>query len=252
MTLLMRRLAGLGRLLGASLGLLLLVAGVPVGLVFGVGFPRSVPSWSDVVNQLQTQGIPTPALLYLLALVCWVLWVYLMWSLVTEAMALIRRSPGRRRAASRPGQVLAGALLATLFVGLQLMTSRADPPRAVTPLAAGLAPKTAITAMYHPAPPATTPGPGASLLSSSSSPPADQEVQVQPGDSLWTISGREYGNPQEWTAIWGANQGQTQDNGETFTDPSVIDPGWDLEVPNPSPAAAAAPSVETPGSGAAG
>src|ERR1017187_1360102 len=159
-----------------------------------------------------------------------------MWSLVPEARALIRRSPGRRRAASRPGQVLAGALLATLFVGLQLMTSRADPPRAVTPLAAGLAPRTAVTAVYHPASPApTTPGPGASLLSSSSSPPGDQEVQVQPGDSLWTISGREYGNPQEWTAIWGANQGQTEDNGETFTDPSVIDPGWDLEVPNPSP-----------------
>ena len=101
MTLLLRRLAGLGRLLGASLGLLLLVAGVPLGLVFGVGFPRSVPSWSDVVNQLQTQGIPTAALLYFLALVCWVLWAYLMWSLVTEAVALVRRSPGRRRAVTR-------------------------------------------------------------------------------------------------------------------------------------------------------
>jgi DNA-binding SARP family transcriptional activator/LysM repeat protein len=96
--------------------------------------------------------------------------------------------------------------------------------------------------VYQPARPATTPGPGASLLSSSSSPPADQEVQVQPGDSLWAIAGREYGNPQEWTAIWGANQGQTQDNGETFTDPSSIDPGWELEVPNPSPPAPAAPS----------
>jgi nucleoid-associated protein YgaU/DNA-binding SARP family transcriptional activator len=248
----MRRLAGLGRLLGASLGLLLLVAGVPVGLVFGVGFPRSVPSWSDVVNQLQTQGIPTAALLYFLALVCWVLWAYLMWSLVTEAVALIRRSPGRRRGVTGPGRLVAGALLASLFVGLQLMSSRAVPPRAITPLAAGLAPRTSVTAVYQPARPATTPGPGASLLSSSPSSPADQEVQVQPGDSLWAIAGREYGNPQEWTAIWGANQGQTQDNGQTFTDPSLIDPGWDLEVPNPSPAAAAAPAVETPGSGAAG
>ena len=244
MTLLLRRLSGLGRLLGASLGLLVLVAGIPLGLVFGVGFPHSVPSWSDVVNQLQIQGIPTAALLYFLALVCWVLWAYLMWSLVTEAVALVRRSPGRQRAARKPGQRLAGALLVTLFVGLQLMTSRADPPRAVTPLAAGLAPRTAITAVYHPASTTpTTPGAAASLLSSSSSPAADQEVQVQPGDSLWAISGREYGNPQEWTAIWGANQGQTEDNGETFTDPSIIDPGWELQVPNPSPAA---PAVETP------
>ena len=106
MTLLLRRLSGLGRLLGASLGLLVLVAGIPLGLVFGVGFPHSVPSWSDVVNQLQIQGIPTAALLYFLALVCWVLWAYLMWSLVTEAVALVRRSPGRQRVARKPGQRL--------------------------------------------------------------------------------------------------------------------------------------------------
>ena len=324
MTLLLRRLSGLGRLLGASLGLLVLVAGIPLGLVFGVGFPHSVPSWSDVVNQLQIQGIPTAALLYFLALVCWVLWAYLMWSLVTEAVALVRRSPGRQPAARKPGQRLAGALLVTLFVGLQLMTSRADPPRAVTPLAAGLAPRTAITAVYQPAstppprrvparrsspahpppqrtrrsrsspatpsgpspagstatprsgppsgaptrgrprttgrpsrtrasstrvgssrsrtrrlppaaPPVETPGTGsAANRLAASSPPAlnaEQQVEVQPGDSLWAISGREYGNPQDWTRVWDADQGQTEDNGQVFTDPSLIDPGWDLAVP---------------------
>jgi nucleoid-associated protein YgaU/DNA-binding SARP family transcriptional activator len=250
-SLLLRRLAGLGRLLGASLGLLLLVAGIPLGLVVGVGFPRSVPSWSDIVNQLQTQGIPTAALFYFLALVCWLLWAYLIWCLVTEAGSLVRRSSGRRRGVTGPGQLLAGALLASLFLGLQLMTSRAVPPRSVTPLAAGLAPRTSVTAVYHPAPPATTPGTGASLLASSPSPSADEEVQVQPGDSLWAIAGREYGNPQEWPDIWGANQGQTEGNGQTFTDPSLIDPGWELEVPNPSPPAAAAPAVETPGSSSA-
>ena len=250
-SLLLRRLAGLGRLLGASLGLLLLVAGVPLGLVFGVGFPRSVPSWSDVVNQLQTQGIPTAALLYFLALVCWLLWAYLMWCLVTEAVSLVRRSSGRRRGVTGPGQLLAGALLASAFVGLQLMTSRAVPPRPVTPLAAGLAPRTSVTAIYHAAPPATRAGTGASLLSSSPSPPADQEVQVQPGDSLWAIAGREYGNPEEWPAIWGANQEKKEDNGETFTDPSLIDPGWELEVPTPSPPAPATPPAETPAAGSA-
>ena len=248
MTLLLRRLAGLGRLLGASLGLVLLVAGIPLGLVFGVGFPRSVPSWTDVVNQLQTQGIPTAALLYFLAALCWVLWAYLIWCLVTEAVSLVRRSSGRHPAITGPGRLLTGALLTSLVVGLQLMSSRAVPPRAVTSLAAGLAPRSSVTAVYQPARPATTPGPGTSLLSSSSSPPADQEVQVQPGDSLWAISGREYGNPQEWTAIWNANQGQTEDNGQTFTDPSLIDPGWDLQVPNPPPLAL---PLETPGSGSA-
>ena len=56
-------------------------------------------------------------------------------------------------------------------------------------------------------------------------------MEVQPGDSLWAISGREYGNPQDWTRVWDADQGQTEDNGQTFTDPSLIDPGWELPVP---------------------
>ena len=73
---------------------------------------------------------------------------------------------------------------------------------------------------------------------------------MQSGDSLWAISGREYGNPQDWTRIWDADQGQTEENGQVFTDPSLIDPGWNLPVPalDPTataPTAPAAPSVPT-------
>ncbi|MGD0835000.1 MAG: hypothetical protein ABSA40_11395, partial [Candidatus Dormibacteria bacterium] len=103
-------------------------------------------------------------------------------------------------------------------------------------------------------PPVEAPASGSADASAAApSPPAlnaDQEVEVQSGDSLWAISGREYGNPQDWTRIWDADQGQTEDNGQTFTDPSLIDPGWNLPVPALDPTAAAptapaAPSVPT-------
>ena len=91
-----RRIGGLITLLGAGIGLAALVVGVPLALSLGIGFPHSLPSWSDVVMQLQTQGLPTAVLLYGLAFVCWVLWLYLMWSLVAETIAAARRSTARQ------------------------------------------------------------------------------------------------------------------------------------------------------------
>ena len=101
--------------------------------------------------------------------------------------------------------------------------------------------------------PAATTVPPVETPAAAASPPAlnaEQEVEVQSGDSLWAISGREYGNPQDWTRIWDADQGQIEDNGQAFTDPSLIDPGWELPVPalDPTvtaPTAPAAPSVPT-------
>ena len=63
-----------------------------------------------------------------------------------------------------------------------------------------------------------------------------------PGDSLWTIAGSEYGDPNDWPEIWEANEGQTEDDGRVFTDPSLIHPGWEFLVPD-VPAAPAGPST---------
>jgi nucleoid-associated protein YgaU len=248
----LRRIAGAITSLAGVAVLLLLIAGVPLMLVLLVGWPlpHTLPSWNQITMAFQTQGIDMGVLLRVLACVLWVLWAYLMVGMLVELVATLRGLQGRRRPWVAPGQRLAALLVGVVMLGIALMSRPAASTRPVS-LSATLTPRTAVVAPYDPAPHPATTAPHASLLSSSPAPPADLDVQVQPGDSLWAIAGREYGDPQEWPAIWGANRGQTEDNGETFTDPSIIDPGWELAVPTPPPPATATPPVEAPASGSA-
>jgi DNA-binding SARP family transcriptional activator len=246
-----RRIGGLITLLGAGIGLAALVVGVPLALSLGIGFPHSLPSWSDVVMQLQTQGLPTAVLLYGLAFVCWVLWLYLMWSLVAETIAAARRSTARRRPVARPGQRVAALLIASLILGMHLLLSRPATTRPTPSLAASLVPRTVAAAPFSPA--GVKPSPVAKELSSqvvasspSSAPATDQEVTVVPGDTLWGIAGEEYHNPTEWPRIWEANQDRSEPDGRVFTDPHWIYPGEELDVPGPVVASPEAPVASPP------
>jgi DNA-binding SARP family transcriptional activator len=236
MTNVARRLRGLATLVAASLGLLVLVAGVPLGLALGIGFPGTLPTWGDVVHQLQIQGVPIPLVLYTLAFICWLLWAYLMWSLIAEAVVQMRRSEGPRGTIARPGRGVAGPLITALVVGAHLLVSRSALQRPAPNLDVVLAPRPVAAALY-------TPSTRPSLLGRSSetflatSPSASpsgtkgEEVEVRPGDTLWGIASRELHNPREWPVIWEANRDRREDDGRVFTDPSLIQPGWELEVP---------------------
>ena len=247
----LRRIAGAITSLAGVAVLLLLIAGVPLMLVLLVGWPlpHTLPSWNQITMTFQTQGIDMGVLLRVLACVLWVLWAYLMVGMLVELVATLRGLQGRRRPWVAPGQRLAALLVGVVMLGIALMSRPAASTRPVS-LSAALTPRIAVVALYDPPPHAAPAASHASLLSSSPAPAADQNVQVQPGDSLWAIAGQEYGNPQEWPQIWGANQGQVEDNGQTFTDPSLIDPGWQLTVPDASPAATTVPPVETPAAAA--
>lgn len=65
----------------------------------------------------------------------------------------------------------------------------------------------------------------------------DTEVQVEAGDSLWKIAEEQYGEGSEWPKIWKANQGEHFEDGRTFTDPDLIQPGWELDVTGTTAAA---------------
>lgn len=47
---------------------------------------------------------------------------------------------------------------------------------------------------------------------------------VVPGDTLWAIAGKFYGDPLQWPRIWNANLGLVKD-------PNLIYPGWVLVIP---------------------
>ncbi|MFF9594060.1 LysM peptidoglycan-binding domain-containing protein [Streptomyces sp. NPDC014646] len=55
-------------------------------------------------------------------------------------------------------------------------------------------------------------------------------VTVQEGDNLWKIADK-YGEPEEWPAIYEANEGKPTPDGGRFTNPDLIYPGQELALP---------------------
>jgi nucleoid-associated protein YgaU len=77
---------------------------------------------------------------------------------------------------------------------------------------------------------------------------AIEDVTVEPGDTLWDLTEEITGSGHNWQQAWELNRGRGQPGGATFTDPSLIRPGWTLSIPGPvSPTtpAASAPAPPT-------
>ena len=72
-------------------------------------------------------------------------------------------------------------------------------------------------------------------------------VVVAPGDTLTRLAARIYGDPARWRDLWEVNRGRTF-NEQTFDDPNLIRPGWELVVPADS---ARPPATPSPSNGAA-
>ena len=54
---------------------------------------------------------------------------------------------------------------------------------------------------------------------------------VRPGDSLRKITQSLLGSELRWPEIFALNQGNTQADGRTLTNPNLIHIGWILEIP---------------------
>lgn len=56
-------------------------------------------------------------------------------------------------------------------------------------------------------------------------------MRVRFGDSLWLIALEHLGDGERWRLIWLRNRGRVMPDGERFTRPDLIHPGWTLLVP---------------------
>ena len=61
--------------------------------------------------------------------------------------------------------------------------------------------------------------------------PATRLITVRPGDCLWSIAQRYLGAGDRYPEIVSLNYGHQMAGGEVFTNPSLIEPGWQLFVP---------------------
>src|SRR4029079_13681295 len=58
------------------------------------------------------------------------------------------------------------------------------------------------------------------------------DVTVQRGDTLSGIAA-DHG-VTDWTTVWPANAGRDEPDGDRFTDPDHIEPGWTVTIPPPT------------------
>ncbi|MFC9607980.1 LysM peptidoglycan-binding domain-containing protein [Streptomyces niveus] len=113
-------------------------------------------------------------------------------------------------------------------------------PADARPVAAAADPEPSTSTIQAPAPDSSPTTEEASGADETASGPAEGDapapgehpasVTVQEGDSLWSIAD-EHGEPTDWQEIYATNKGEPQPGGGQFTNPNLIYPGQELDLP---------------------
>lgn len=232
----MRTLKGLA----ALVALTALVVGIPAALVLLAGNP--IPTGPELSQALTGIDFGGSFLMgTVLPLIAWAFWASFVYSLVVELVCLARRvEVPRLGGAMRPQQAMAGALVAAV-----LAIGAGSPAMALTPQDTGSAPAAVATAM-------------ATEGQITPTPEAERTYTVERGDTLWGIAEEELGQGSRWSELAAQLRTTPQADGQKLTDPDLILPGWNVELPEtadtsstvaeisttPSPAASDAPSAQ--------
>lgn len=239
------------RAIGAGLVLLVLLVAPPVLLITVIGNPW--PAGGVALNAELSDG----AIVGLLAVVVWVLWVQLLVCVIAETRAALAgrhstvRVPatfGFQRDLARRlvtavvvaaiASPVAGAVMSTASATTSSSTSTSSTSASATPAAGDGAGTTARggpsaalagTQDRHDVSTSTA----ASGSSDAAAPAAakGQTVTVHRGDDLWSIAERHLGDGSRWKEIRDLNEGQTMNGGRVFKAAEQIQPGWDLQMP---------------------
>ncbi len=196
--------------------------------------PAHIPSWATIVTFLNGSDVPLDALAYIFITAAWVLWFWIMGSIVVHVILVIADKVTEGAHWVRTlhvvvdpltfpmvRRVVNGAVVAAFVVNVAGRTTVAH-----------AAPVTPVVVMAT-----TNADPPASVHDEAKS-EAQRTVMytVQPGDTLWTIAIRFYKTGEEYPRLLDANDGRVMPDGSQFTRAGMIRPGWRLVVPLPSEA----------------
>jgi DNA-binding SARP family transcriptional activator len=235
--------------LAALAALVLLVIGMPVVLYRfgGSPLPSHLAGWQRIVASLASRDDGT-VLLSIIRVCSWLAWLLFTACVLTEAQAALR---GRRAPHLRLGglqgaaaQLVAlSALAFTATSAITLSSSAADASQLAASSAVERQPgtsnefvETASVILSQP----TTYAETVEQPSSAASQPAalavdavsaGKLVTVRPGDCLWSLAERYLGSGERYPEIVRLNYGHQMGNGEVFTNPELIEPGWRLLMP---------------------
>ena len=234
-----------GEVIGSGLALLALVVGLPALLLVLAGappIPTAFPSMRDFAQQLSFEDLLT-----VLVGVVWLAWLYFMVCVVVEVIAA--RRGGMARAVP-----LAGPLqkLAQVLVGVLMMSGiMAGAAQAATPVVDNAATTSSV---------AVSVAEGAAVASDNVRPEATVPQADQAGDkvytvkapqngyhdNLWDIAEKHLGAGQRYKEIYELNKDRVQPDGRKLELARLIQPGWELVMPDDAVGVARQVAPEAP------
>jgi DNA-binding SARP family transcriptional activator len=245
----------------ALLTLIILVVGLPIALyrLGGDPLPRHVPSWHHISTLLLHRDNGT-VFLGAVRDLSWIAWAAFTAAVAVEAQAAIRgrQAPRLRLLGIQSAASWLVAVAALAFSSQPAAVLASTQPAAVTavssPHPSPPPPRSSPPAPRPAARPANLPA-QATADTTAAQPLAPQVmsmgfyhmVTVRGGDCLWTLAQRYLGDGERYHEIVRLNIGHPMGDGQTFTDPSVVWPGWVLQLPaSPDQVATATPAPSGP------
>ncbi len=221
-----------GRAPGAW-GLVALIAAVAVlgWALWALDGAPELPDPGRLRRSLQGSELSDAELLAAAAWLCWLLLGYLALAVLLRlcALAAARASGGASWARS--------GLRLSALVTIPAVRRAVDSGFGGALLAASWLPLPEAAAEPVPPPPvaAALQAPAAAAVAAAQIPPAGPALRytVAPGDDLWGIARRCYGDGTRFIEIFAANRDRVMAPGERFADPREVRPGWALSLPAP-------------------
>lgn len=228
-----------GELIGSALALFALVIGLPAALLVLSGPPRlpeSAPSLRDLAQQLSFED-----LLSVLVAIVWLVWAYFIVCVFVEVIAARRGGMAKSVPLAGPlqklAQVLVGALLLSGLLASTAQASVADAGRVATPVTA-TATWGASAAVDAADQVVTDVAAAADASAAQGDNLIGQKVYTVTApkngyhDNLWDIAERHLGEGQRYKEIYELNKDRIQPDGRKLELARLIQPGWDLAMPD--------------------
>lgn len=220
-----------------SFSVAVLVIGVALWRLNGPpAMPSNVPDWQHLRSVLTGSTLASSDVMGVASTIAWITLSYLVVSTLLRIVCEVAVRFSRGAAWGQTALRLSDAItlppvrrLAQGVLGSALIISVWLRPSGVS--AAGQPPMAAIAVAPPPGQVVQVGSPPVSVDRSVEARAAAISYTVQDGDSLWTIAARFYGDGSRYTTIFDANSGRTMSTGEVFSNPSLIRPGWILDIP---------------------
>ncbi|MBT1098109.1 LysM peptidoglycan-binding domain-containing protein [Streptomyces sp. Tu102] len=225
----------LGRVLKAVLSLIVLtvaVAGLPLLLAWAT--PVIWASTHDDLMHLLDRQDTGAVFLLLLVVTGWIGWAQFAFCAVREFIAQLRGRTWHAPRGLGSSQRAAALLIGSILVLLPTSSALASDAQAAPATTAARIPGQTTPAPHAPGSHTTSPDQAHTSAASTSASRASYTVrEARPAESLWAIAERELGDGERWREIADLNEGQAMVDGQVFRANSFLQPGWQLQMPDP-------------------